>query len=99
MDSIFPRRSQIQLSFSHITWKPEKHLETRQSPIMNVPLSQNWSSHSDNDPRTYLTNFSKPDVSRVKGFSLIPQHTYPVRRDHNANIGVSLGVQSYYYSL
>jgi hypothetical protein len=45
--------------------KAWKTLETYQDPFVNIPLSRNWCSHPECDSRTYLTNFAKPDVSRV----------------------------------
>jgi hypothetical protein len=65
IDSKFTRRSQIRLLFFAYYWKAWKILETYQDPFMNVPLSRNWSPHLEDDSRTYLTNFSKPDFSRV----------------------------------
>jgi hypothetical protein len=65
MDNSFTWRSQIRLSFSRIIWKPENHSKTYQISHANVPLSWNWYYHPGINPRTYLANFGKPDVSRV----------------------------------
>jgi hypothetical protein len=50
--------------FAHYL-KAWKTLKTYQDSFMNVSLSRNWCFHPEGDSRTYLTNFGKPDISRV----------------------------------